>query len=516
MKIDIPILKVIEKKINLLVLIIISIGLTSGLLLAHIKYFSPFTPLDLSPINYSNLDYPLSSNKFIYVKLDLVIGYVLTFMIFSKITDLTVEEIMFLPLGNIVLPLGYFVLAKHLLKSYYNSYTTYFIAIILTIYIIFDTYIGTYFYSVFKYALNYFLLSLFLSLYITITRNKNATRNYNEKIIAIILIFISMSMIHYTVPFLAVCIIIIDYIIGSIRKNDTHRSILLVFIVLTIFIISNLEVVKSYFTDWAVGGEDKIINALNAIQAYIYGGLEKEYITYTDISYITTMLKSVRGLLIALPIAIYFIIYFIKHNIKLINGLLLAILITSIIHSLIYINIGSPSIISPTHILMLPLISVILFNHIRVKEKLVIVYILSLLLVVIVSYITQFYDIDYRDLYYSIIIDRSYIIDKMNLDDKTLVDLRVGSLYFLQAVKHDKTIIPLYITNHTYESLVNNNYSYQNNYRYVILPFNNKPMPSGWDLYKPPNVYADKINSNPRLNKIDQVGTITIYYKTAL
>lgn len=157
----------IGKRANLIISIIMGIGLISGLYLAHIKYFSAFTALDISPVNYSDLGFPLSNDKFMYVKIDDVIGHIFIFMIFSRITDLAVEEMMFLPIGSIILPLGYFIFARRFLQHYYNGRITFFITIILATYIIFDTYTGTSYYSIFKYVFTYFLFFLFLSLYMT-------------------------------------------------------------------------------------------------------------------------------------------------------------------------------------------------------------------------------------------------------------------------------------------------------------------------------------------------------------
>ncbi|MEM2857227.1 MAG: hypothetical protein QW416_09020 [Candidatus Nitrosocaldaceae archaeon] len=500
----------IGKRANLIISIIMGIGLISGLYLAHIKYFSAFTALDISPVNYSDLGFPLSNDKFMYVKIDDVIGHIFIFMIFSRITDLAVEEMMFLPIGSIILPLGYFIFARRFLQHYYNGRITFFITIILATYIIFDTYTGTSYYSIFKYVFTYFLFFLFLSLYMT-RSDKN-----NERMIAMVLIFIAMSMIHYTVSFLAMIIVIVEYFIGMNRRNSIG-SMSFMLVLVSIFIISNLQVIGSYFTDWDVGGEDKITKALNAIQSYIYGGVEEGYITYEHLNHLTTVLKSVRALIISLPVIIYFAIYLTKYKIRPLDGLLASILIASIMHPLLYVNIGSISINSPTQIFMLPLISVILLNFIRVREDKVMLYVLFLLVVVVLAYIPQLYDINYSDLYNSIMVDRSYIIDKMDLGgefstNRVLSDLRVRSLYILESVKQDKSMVPLDLSNETYASLVNNSNDYKRSYRYAILPLNNKPMLTGWDTYKPTNMYINDINSNPYLNKIDHIGVIVIYY----
>lgn len=508
--------RLIERRAHTIPFILMGIGLTSGLYMINIKYFAIFTLLDLTPINYPDLDFPLSPEMFTYVKIYDVIGYVIFFMMFSNVTGLTSDQIIFLPLGSVILPLGYYLLSKSFLNNYYDRKRTLLLASILTVYVIFDTYTGTIYTSVFKYALNYFLMFLFLLLYMR--RDDNTGR-----MLALILIFISMNMIHYTVPFLTMLIVITDYVALAVKgKYSSPRLFLLPVMLICIFIISNIHVAESYFTEWRVGGEDKILKALNAIQSYIFSGsLKSEYIIYQNANDLTAFLKSVRALIITIPIAAYFIAniinYIMRKPIMTVNGMTLGILLASIAHPLLYVNIGSISVNSPTQILFFPLISTVLLTFIRLKDRVSTAYVLVLVAVVLLAYFPYLNDINYTDLYNSIMIDRTYFLPKMDLGNEmvtsnVLSDARVKALYSLEVVKYsDKKMFTLNISEETYASLINGNGYHDISYRYAILPINNKPMFSVWDNYQPANKYVDKINSNTELNRIDQTGVIVIY-----
>ncbi|MEM4275771.1 MAG: hypothetical protein QW776_03490 [Candidatus Nitrosocaldus sp.] len=489
---------------NIILLIVLSIGLISAYNISNLKYFSSFTVLDLTPINHPNLDFPLSKNNLIYVKIDDVIGYITLFLILSKVTNLSVEQMMFLPLGIIALPLGYFVFARYMLNPLYRKLSVLLVAI-LTLYIIFDSYIGIYYYSIFKYAFEYFLLFIFLLLYLT-------TSNNFSKLV-LLLIFIIMSLIHYTIPFLTIIIVIIDYIINKRKQNNNSFGFLILLII--IFVLANLQVGISYFNEFDVGGLDKIERAISQIRSYIYGRVDEKYIVYESTNDITSFLKLVRSVSIVSPIIVGLVIYIIKRYKFTHREFVISIVIAAILHSVLYVNIGSISISSPTMILMFPLISLIIFRAIGLKEKLAMLYILFIFSTVIVAYVMQLNDINHTARYESTMNKRSDVINKVDLgisnDEKILTDDKMLGLYALESVKHGKIIMPTYFNNNIYESLTNS--SPNTDYKYVILHLDNKPIEStDWNTYKPANVYINDINSNPYLDRIDNDGITVIYF----
>lgn len=490
---------------NIILLIVLSIGLISAYNISNLKYFSSFIVLDLIPVNHPNLDFPLSKNNLIYVKVDDVIGYITLFLILSKVTNLSVEQMMFLPLGIIALPLGYFVFARYILDPLYGKLSVLLITI-LTLYIIFDSYTGIYYYNIFKYAFEYFLLFIFLLLYL------NASNNSSK--IVLLLIFITMSLIHYTIPFLTIIIVITDYIIKK-RKQDNNSFVFLTLLII-IFVLANLQVGVTYFNAFDVGGLDKIERAINQIQSYIYGRVDEKYIVYEDTNDITSFLKLVRAVGIVSPIIVGLVVYIIKRYKFTYREFVISIVIAAMLHSVLYVNIGSLSISSPTMILMFPLISLIIFRAIGLKENLAMLYILFIFSIVIITYVMQLNDINYAARFESTMNKRGDVINKVDLDilneEKILSDNKFLGLYALESVKHGKIIMPSYFNNKMYESLTNSS-SANTDYKYAILHLDNKPIGStDWNTYKPANVYINDINSNTHLNRIDNDGITVIYF----
>jgi len=167
-----------------------------------------FLTYDLTPLNDPNFSID-STHKYLS-KVDQIAGFVYISLILSIVYNVQSEQLMFIPIGSLLLPLIYFILVRHISK---NNFVT----LIFPLYIVFDSGLMLGFYNIFKYTFTYYLLFLCLILYISIRKN---TKQQNMKYhVGILVLFIGMTFIHYTLSFVTIIILFVDYILSLLEKN---------------------------------------------------------------------------------------------------------------------------------------------------------------------------------------------------------------------------------------------------------------------------------------------------------
>jgi len=331
---------------NILLIITISVCIIAGITLSNLKVFTIFTIQDLVPINYPNNGI-IDSEKFKgIVNINMIIGHIYLSYIISKITNISGEDLALIPIGSLILPLGYFII----LKNSFVNLRRYYKIILLSVPLALTLYSGLInMYGWFKYTLTIFLFILLFSLLI----KKDSISSLKEIIILSVIFFIGLSLIHYSLAFVALILIFIllikDRLFNTVNVSNLRMSNLFIIFVL-IFGISNIDTIIQYYTtpSFKSVGLDKILN-----RGLAYLGFDVEYGELESTPYyINPIVNILRSIYIALPIFIilfYSILFFIRtlkrnHDVK-IDIIWIALIIASLTRSVLYINIGTSSLI---------------------------------------------------------------------------------------------------------------------------------------------------------------------------
>ena len=507
-----------NNKLSLYLLFILMLSLGIGMYLIKLKSFDNFAPHDLMPLNDPSMDFPLEKERYqSFVKIDNIPGFIYLSLVFMLVCNLTTEQLMFIPIGSLLLPLGYFIFAKHISNNYINT-------LLLTFYIIFESGLILGFYNFYKYTFVSFLFFITLTLYIS-TKERNNDIKYHY--IGLLLLVIGMVTIHYALSIVAIIVLLIDSLLGKINYKErsvilNNTGILLTYIL--IFIIIQNATITTYFVEF----ESKdIINIINRATARIttYLGVEdtnEGYETFQIANNNVLLLRSIRVLLLILPLVIYVVFRYLLHvDTHPLNSIIWAIFITVIIHTIIYTNIGSLGIISNSYLLLFPFIVIATLEKIKnTKQYISSIYLLTIIIINIFTFLLAIGDIDYSSRYETMKdITRfvnNHIINKYQLNElikpNILIDHRSMGVYLMS--NSDNILFnPVYFTNERYHSLL---YSQYVDYQHAILHIDNKLINStNWKKYKSVNEYVDIFNKNHELNRVYS-NNITIILKTQM
>lgn len=476
-----------------------------GMYLAQLKLFDNFLPHDIIPVTDPNLEF-LNSDKYKqFVKVDEIFGYIYIFLVFSRVTDLSPQQVMFIPLGSLLLPISYIIITKQLPFMSIKNNLLYGV---LPLYIIFDIGIITGYYNFYKYTLTYFLYFVFITLYI-----KNNNRNYNNvQSMVLITLFTAMVMIHYTIAVLTLLTLFIDSIIKYHRGKSKSLSLTILLVFLVIFVIIKFNTVITYFTQFSgTVTLDQISNLIiNRVSTYLSlntGSDAKSYILFNEGNNISLLLRAIRVILLITPLFMYIILkYILRHSIPSLNTYIWSIIGSIIIITLIYVNIGSKGIIHNSLLILFPIVVLSIFQTLSKIAYYTRIYLTVIIIINGLAFIFEINNIDYALRYASLEFNNKFINNLVNdnnfleIKQKVLIDHKVMGLY---AIMNPVSINlqPTYFTNEIYDKLL---YSPNElDIDYIILQIDNKPIESTrWNEYKPINTYIANINSNNYLNRI--------------
>ena len=510
---------------NILLIITISVCIIAGITLSNLKVFTIFTIQDLVPINYPNNGI-IDSEKFKgIVNINMIIGHIYLSYIISKITNISGEDLALIPIGSLILPLGYFII----LKNSFVNLRRYYKIILLSVPLALTLYSGLInMYGWFKYTLTIFLFILLFSLLI----KKDSISSLKEIIILSVIFFIGLSLIHYSLAFVALILIFIllikDRLFNTVNVSNLRMSNLFIIFVL-IFGISNIDTIIQYYTtpSFKSVGLDKILN-----RGLAYLGFDVEYGELESTPYyINPIVNILRSIYIALPIFIilfYSILFFIRtlkrnHDVK-IDIIWIALIIASLTRSVLYINIGTSSLIDTTDLIFLPLFAlIILYKNTKINH--VLLYSIVITAVSVSSFILTLDSIDYRDRYTSINLYTNWFLNHMPIKPDDPYDISNIIIYY----KGDHKDIALhlliiskygfipkhsYFDIHSYKILLGS--SDLPSFTDVFLHKDNKPIigEEAWIFYKPINLFLESINNNYRFNKIYD-DSITFHLKNS-
>lgn len=483
---------------------IVVISLITGIYLAEIRVFELFLAHDITPVNYPIEKFPIQSELLqSVVKIDEIPGFIYITMILSNITGLYAEHLMFLPIGSLLLPLGYFIIAN---KQFKYSL----IALIIPIYIAVDGGLIIGYYSITKHTLAFFLFFLFLFIY----RFKFQLNKYY--FIIIIILFIGMSLIHYTIAAMTFLILLIAYIIDRINKTSKITSTFIL-LLLIIFVVLKIPTFVTYVHLLETTTVSDIIQSVFArIQTYTLQDVESSnnYTTFASTDNTVLLLKAVRALLLLIPIVFYVFLYMLKPLLKQyikinnLDSLWWAVIITSVTNVLLYISIGSAGIINNFMLVMYPFVAILVLLKMKLPTSLVTVYLIMIVITSGTSLLSELDDIDNSGRYesilhiYKLFPYTAFATHELNLNDYVILgDFKsIGQYILINA--HDGILVrPIYMSPNNYDALIGNTDKIY--FTYAFLHVDNKPITSvKWNLYEPVNLHVDRINSNNNFSRV--------------
>lgn len=477
-------------------------GITDQFLFEHIAYTtfylnSPHFPLESS----------IFSPKYIP-------GTVSYYLLFCKVTNISPEDLQFLPLIGLILPLAYYSLCKNLSGSAV-------ISAVFTICMMF-TVPPSNFFTVWTHAWGYFLFILFVLIYVRVYRNKDF-----YGIFLLLVLFISIHFYSYTAEMWSlafsilfnlflICIIFISKSVNcqliKERSKKLSINISLCFVIITFMfnkIIYNVYLSKGRFFDTLVDSSLTFYYALilhektEVINRYAYVGESHLLLTFFGVLYYFLIL-----FIILLAIKQDFISFINNCNLpkrlKLPSSFTIfqyVLMFVGIVDILIYSTAGLVT--SRTVAFIYPIVSAISLRRLNTsifeKRKFLI---LILGVVLIHTSLSLYYEplpVDYTKYKY-IEPSASWFMDKTS-NNEALTDLRTGNKYILYGSSKNLTFSKKLIGSYEYDIIVNP----ENNDRellynisdYIIINNKIKSVQSmGWDNFEPFNKYISEINNN--------------------
>jgi hypothetical protein len=499
---------------NILLIVLISLCIIAGIILSDLKAVTTFTIQDLVPINYPN-NGAIESERFKgIVNINMIIGHIYISYIISRVTNISGENLALIPIGSLILPLGYFIILKNVfvnLRQYYKI-------ILLSFPLALTLYSGLIeIYSWFKYSLTIFLFILLFLLLI----KRNLIFHLKEIIILSVILFIGLSLIHYSLAFVALVLIFIlllkHILFNTIKFSNLGMLNYLFIIFVLIFTISNIDTIIQYYTtpSFKLAGLDKLLN-----RGLAYLGFDVKYDELESTPYyINPIINILRVIYIATPIFIilfysisFFINKILKRNSSIkIDIIWLALIIASLTRSVLYINIGTTSLVDTTDLIFLPLFALIILYK-NTKMKYVLLYSIIIMGISISSFILTLDSIDYRNRYTSINLYTNWFLnhEPVKLYDQYNISASIYkgdhkdiALHILLISKYGFIPKHSYFDTYSYKTLLEPS-EYTPLFTDVFLHKDNKPIigVEVWNFYKPINSFLEKINNNYRFNKI--------------
>jgi len=508
---------------NILLIAVISVCIIAGMILSNLKTANTFTIQDLVPINYPNNGI-IDSEKFKgIVNIDMIIGHIYISYIISKVTNISGENLALIPIGSFILPLGYFII----LKNVFVNLCQYYKSILLSVPLALTLYSGLIeMYSWFKYSITIFL---FLLLFLLLIK-KDFKLSLKEITISSVILFIGLSLIHYSLAFVALIVIFIlllKHILFNTIKFSNLRMLNLFIIFVLIFVISNISTIIQYYatSSFKPVGSDKLLN-----RGLAYLGFDVEYDELESTPYyINPIINRLRVAYIAIPIFIilfYSISFFMNKILKRnsdikIDIIWLALIIASLTRSVLYTNIGS-SLIDTTDLIFLPLFALIILYK-NVKINYVLLYSIVIMGISISSFTLTLGSSDYRDRYTSINLYTNWFLnhepvklyDPYNISTNIYIGDHKDIVLHILIISKDG-FIPKhsYFDRYSYKILLGSS-EYTPSFTDVFLHKDNKPIiGEAWNFYKPINLFLANINNNYRFNKIYD-DSITFHLKNS-
>lgn len=505
---------------NSLFLLIMAISLATGLYLGMMRFTTTFIPPDLVPVNYPIESYPIDANKFTgIVNVNTIPGYIHTFIILSKITGLSAEKMTFIPLGSLLLPLGYHIIARRQFRHYYL------LVLIIPLYIALDSGLIGY-YSIFKYTFTFFLFFLFVSLYLF-----KWNRERRSLTLVLFLLFVGMTLLHYALAFLTLLILLIFNIGNKLNVGRYRITSNMLLILLVTFIVLKVDV---FFAYEELSNKTNLIenipNLLNRIKTYLmredvkptgkYTVFGVNNIESTDKS--ALFIRGLRTMLIIIPLIVYVILYALQRiirlniNISSLDLLWSSIIIAGIARLLLYTNIGSPGLINDFVLVLYPFVTLTVLSKTNIRPLFTHLYVIGLVTLSVLSLLLVLDDINYSTKYSSVVYSTQWFLTTLDLDNnivfRVLGDHRTLGLTFLSGAREAKLASPIYFSDNAYEQLVN--VTQPIDFNAAILHIDNKYILSTqWRFYESINMHLHDIDNNPRLNRIYS-DSITMYLLT--
>ncbi len=431
-----------------------------------------------------------------------------------------------LPIGGIIVPILYFILARRLFNS--NL-----IACSFAIYVAFDPSLLPGHYNIFVYTIERSLFFAFIFIEMLILKAGKST----DKSMLLIFMFISTFSVYWTTPVLmATFLLIVNLLlILNVKVNSAKNDMRKVTIpVVVSFIVIYLAFSKVLYNDYIPSVRDarygtqvdalmQLVDWLTISQSPKIGN---EYIASTSGDGILNIILILRYLVILTPIIVYLGLKCydvlkhkkIKATIDIYSLVMWSIFVTGVVQTLAYSARGHLS-IRYIGLLFLPLtvISLIRLN----SHKLKVLTLLLLCSLVVFGY-AYTYSQDFSGLnkVSGLKNGADFLFNHSHEQDTMLTDLNTFGPYLVESVNygtHPEIVFystPLFslIVNPYDTNLTKNS---EDNLNYVVINKKLSDSPTAatsWVLYQPLDKYFGKIDQNMKINRMYNDGNIWIFY----
>lgn len=440
-------------------------------------------------------------------------AYDMWLYLLHAIFGMDVVEVAFLPMGIVLVPFMYFVLARKIFNDYMLSI---FLGLYMTLEIA-----QSGFYNTFAYAWSRSIYLAFILIAICIMKENKTFGNISTSI----LLFVGVTLIHYTVPVWIIIFMITIYIMSRVIGSDYYKKFSLIAIIL--FIIIYLSMNKIFYDVYLPQLANMTKNEVYLDTFYIFLEKLKSYLISTSISAEEYVYYPSRGFydtgrlalnfLFFIPLIISFPIFVSKTlrkiskkslNIDFKLYLYGAFTITIIGQAFIY---GTVTGISNQYLLFMgPILAIISFDIFKKKKTQTIFLIILLLL----SNVLMFHSMnDEREkLKISSVLASAKFLLNNTIENKPKVLSTISFGYYTNfiGISYNKSIYPSYFTSEIYDMLVSSRNTDLSTdlskvVDYVIIDkgsYNNFVSSERLKYFEPFCWHSDEINNNPNLNKI--------------
>lgn len=455
-----------------------------------------------------------------YAGLDVIL------LLIAKICGLSAQQLQFLPIGGIILPLLYFALAKKLFGS--NL-----IASLIALFAAYDPTIAVKCYSTYSAAWTFPLFIAFIILYVRILKQEGKI----GEILLMLLVFIAISRLNWSLPVFVIVlsvfislILLIRLVIGRQREasNQAIFSLTLTFIV--IYLIWDTTLYGSYLPAM-VSGAGREIGVFNFEMMLEQLGLMRisaplPYSYPPPISPLVHQLFAIRYIVISLPVAAYVLVkikeVITKRRLKLGNIDVHSIVIWSFIglflwHIISYAAYGRISL--ATIAFFFPFVAIACLGKLKARSWLKLAVPIILVLLALLSFVFYLQDTTPQVRYSDTDPSAGWLAGNCEQQPKIVGCFDITSKYVANGVSYGVLFAQYWPDSDTYAQLIEPEFTLsrndylKENYDYVVLDekFNHLPsLSAGWQFFEPLSNYLDEISRNINLSKVYNDGTIWI------
>lgn len=500
-----------------------------AVLLSIHEYTDPFYTTAVAPRITMSLDAAtlVTTNIPGFFFLPQYAGLDILLLLIARVGGLSAQQLQFLPIGGILTPLLYFVLARKLSGS--NL-----IAAFIALFAAYDPTIAVKCYSTYSAAWTLPLFITFIILYVRILKQEGKGR----EIVFMLLVFIAISRLNWSMPVFVIVlsvfislILLIQMVTGRQKQAGKQAIFSLTLAFIVIYLTWDTAFYDSYLPGVITGAgrETGVFNFAMMLEqlGLISISAPVPYSYPPPISPLVFRLFAIRYIVIALPAAAYILVrikeVITKRELKLGNIDVHSIVIWSFIaffvwHIVSYAAYGRVSLAAI--VFFFPFVAIACLVKLKARSWLKLAFPITLALLALVSFGFYLPDTTPQVKYSDTDPSSSWLADNSGQQPKIVGCFDITSKYQANGVSQGMLFVQYWPDSDTYAQLIEPEFSLSRNdylkidYDYIVLDEKFSRLPSlsaGWQFYEPLSHYLDEIGSNINLNKVYNDGTIWIF-----